>query len=283
MKKLLPILSKIVPIKARIYLFFLYKQGYHLSFSKPNTLSEKIQRRKLILGNFEASLADKYKVRSYVESVVGPDVLIPLVGVYNKLDSDVLSNIPSDAVIKTTHGSGSKHIHFMTDNCNHSEVIHKFELALTDSYVGSFLGETHYDLIERKIIIERKLDFGGESPPDYKFHILRNGSYIDWFLQVDFDRFTNHKRNYYDSKLNLLDLQVIYDNGDFQLPSFDNINKMSEIAIKLNRDMPYSRVDLYLVDNKVYFGEITLTPGSGFEKFSNRFFDEYYGSLWGEF
>ncbi|WP_060983146.1 ATP-grasp fold amidoligase family protein [Vibrio splendidus] len=282
MKKLLFLFSKLIPVKARIYLFFLYKQGYHLNFSSPKTLSEKIQRRKLTLGDFEASLADKYKVRRYVENIAGSDVLIPIVGVYDKLTYGILKTIPSDAVIKTTHGSGEKHIHFMTDDCNYSQVINKFELALKDSYVGSFFGETHYDLIERKVIIERKLDFRGESPPDYKFHILRNRNSTDWFLQVDFDRFSNHKRNYYDSDLNLLDLQVIYDRGDFDIPSLDDINKMAQLAIKLNGTMPYSRVDMYLVDGRVYFGEITLTPGSGFEKFSNRTFDKYYGSLWGE-
>ncbi|AYO21200.1 hypothetical protein D0856_14520 [Vibrio owensii] len=281
MNKILSVCSAFVPLKLRIYLFFLYKQHYRLSFSKPKTLSEKIQKRKLSLGFFEASLADKYKVRKYVENKIGGEFLIPLVGVYNTLNANVLSEIPENSVIKTTHGSGCNHIHFMSKDDDYKKVIEKFELALEESYIGTFFGEIHYDLIERKILIEERLDFNGDSPPDFKFHVLNKQGEFNWFLQVDFDRFIDHKRNYYNSQLQLLDFEVIYNNGDFLLPDQDKIYEMANLAIKLNGDMPYSRVDLYLHEGKIYFGEITLTPGSGFEKFSDKKYDEKYGELWG--
>jgi hypothetical protein len=283
MNKLLSLLSLLLPLKLRIFIFFRYKQGYFVSFRKPKTFSEKIQRRKLHLTQKDSDIADKFKVRQYVEKRIGGQFLIPLVGVYNQLSLQILSSLPNDSVIKTTHGSGLKHIHFLNTDSDHKQVFSQFNKALNEDYRGSFFGESHYDIIERKVIVEKKLEFEGGSPPDFKFHIFRNNGEVNWILQIDFDRFTNHKRNYYDSKFNLLELQVIYESGDFLLPSKKILNEMSMVAIKLNGEYHYSRVDLYLHERKIYFGEITLTPESGFAKFSSKNFDIAFGKLWGEF
>ncbi|WP_432462979.1 ATP-grasp fold amidoligase family protein [Agarivorans sp. QJM3NY_33] len=273
-------LSIVMPLKLRIYIFFLYKHRYPVSFSSPTTWSEKIQCRKLTLGVSDSILADKFEVRKYVEDKVGSHILIPLLGVYDQLTEDDLQSLPCDAVIKTTHGSGAQHIHFLSKGCDFDAVISKFRAALNDSYRGSFFGETHYDMIHRRVIAEKKLDFGGDSPPDFKFHVFKNKETTTWILQVDFDRFTDHKRNYYDTELNLLDLKVIYENGSFDLPEANVIVKMADIAIKLNDTNCYSRVDLYLHEGQIFFGEITLTPGSGFERFSNKSYDVALGKLW---
>ncbi|MCG6280989.1 ATP-grasp fold amidoligase family protein [Vibrio diabolicus] len=283
MNYLLKLISIVLPLKARIYLFFLYKHGYPVSFRTPKTWSEKIQCRKLILNSNDGIFADKFKVREYVEKTVGPDILIPLLGVYDELSLDDLKKLPSDVVLKTTHGSGVKHIHFLSDRCNFADVVEKFRSALNDSYRGWFFGETHYDTIERRVIAEQKLDFEGDSPPDFKFHVFNNEGEVTWVLQVDFDRFTDHKRNFYDSELNLLDLRVIYANGIFDMPAPAIVKDMAHVAVKLNGSRKYSRVDLYLHKDKIYFGEITLTPDSGFGKFSDRSHDIEMGKLWGEF
>lgn len=274
---------QIIPLKIRILIFFRFKQGYFFNFNSPKTFSEKIQLRKLQLSKADAELADKYKVRSYVEKRIGNQYLIPLVGVYDKLSLEVLNHIPENTVIKTNHGSGGSHLHFFSTRSNKPKVLEQFHKALNENYVGSLLGETHYELIDRKIIIEEELDFSGDSPPDYKFHIFRKNNEINWVLQIDFDRFKDHKRNYYDSDLNLLDLEVIYKNGNFELPQKIIIDKMANLAIKLNDKYLYSRIDLYLHNNNIFFGEITLTPGSGFEKFSSKAIDILFGDLWGEF
>jgi hypothetical protein len=267
----------------RIYIFFFLKHRYFLSFNNPTTFSEKIQLRKLSLSQSEADLADKFKVREYVEQIIGKNYLIPLIGVFDELSTDTLTNLPLNSVIKTNHGSGVNHIHFFNENSNINEVLGQFTQSLKEDYKGALLGETHYSLIDRKIIVEELLDFGSDSPPDFKFHIFNNKGAITWFLQVDFDRFINHRRNYYDSDLMLLNLRVIYDNGHFELPNKSKISQMADLAIKLNNQYTYSRIDLYLHADNVFFGEITLTPGSGFERFSSKELDKSFGVLWSDF
>lgn len=137
----------------------------------------------------------------------------------------------------------------------------------------------HYASIPRKIIIEEKIGVVN-LPADFKFHVFENNGHPKWFLQIDNGRYTNHIRNYYDSTLRLLELQVLHPNGEYQLPEACYIEKMSNLALKLADSLSYARVDFYLVKDKIYFGEITLTPGSGFEKFSDKEVDVEWGKYW---
>ena len=270
----------VVPLKLRICLFFLYKQRYFWNPKEPKTFSEKIQCRKFNLTKNMSIYADKYAVRKYVENKIGSEYLIPLLWYSSASDFVDFPDFDEHAVIKTNHGSGVNHIEFLPTKKSKEEVVEKFKSSLSESYVGSVLGETQYDHIPRKVIIEKKLHKNGVVPVDFKFHVFNNGGEPVSFLQVDFDRFHGHKRNYYDHEFNPIDLSVIYPSGDYSLPDETYLLEMRKLAFKLLGDLGYARIDLYLFDEKVYFGEITLTPGSGFEKFSNKFYDEMWGKLW---
>jgi hypothetical protein len=74
----------------------------------------------------------------------------------------------------------------------------------------------------------------------------------------------------------LLELQALHPSGEHELPEACFIHEMSKLAV----DLVYARVDFYLVKDKIYFGEITLTPGSGFEKFSDKVIDNEWLSYW---
>ncbi|MDK1312552.1 ATP-grasp fold amidoligase family protein [Pseudoalteromonas ardens] len=271
---------KLLPLKVRIFIYFYLKHGYFMSWSKPELFSEYIQLRKLRLGKKESVYADKYAVRKYVEEKIGTEYLIPLIGVYEKLGVDDVDTSRDDIVIKTNHGSGSAHLEIFPTDKTAKEISDKFNSALMQDYRGVLLGEVQYKYIDRRVVVEKKIGINGEVPEDFKFHVFRNGGNPIWILQVDFDRFTDHKRNYYDSELNQLDYQVIYKNGNYQLPNSKELNKMAELAIALLGDSEYMRVDLYLVGGQIYFGELTLTPGNGFEAFSSREAEAYWGELY---
>ncbi|MCG7536361.1 ATP-grasp fold amidoligase family protein [Pseudoalteromonas sp. OOF1S-7] len=271
---------KILPLKIRVFLYFFIKHGYFMSWSNPKSFSEYIQLRKLRLGKKESIYADKYAVRKYVEERIGSEYLIPLIGVYEELRPDDIDTSRDDIVVKTNHGSGSGHLEIFPTEKAAEEISNKFNNALKQDYRGVLLGEVQYKEIERRVIVEKKIGVSGSVPEDFKFHVFRNGGDPVWFLQVDFDRFTDHKRNYYDSELNLLDLEVLYAKGDYPLPTSKEVNKMAELAIALLGDSEYMRVDLYLVEGQIYFGELTLTPGSGFEAFSCRKAEVLWGDLY---
>ncbi|PMN93493.1 ATP-grasp fold amidoligase family protein [Enterovibrio norvegicus] len=276
LKKILPIL----PISLRIKLRFVFEHGYWPNLRFPKTFSEKIQARKLELTSNHAIFADKYLVREYVREKIGEKYLVPLLWHCHHTDFKNFPNFDSPAVIKTNHGSGSKHLEFIPTNLTNNELVDKFKIALNEDYIGGIFGESQYSYIERRIVVEKLLSQNNQVPHDFKFHVFKNNGKPIWFLQVDFDRFMDHKRNYYDSELNLINLQVIYRTGDYKLPEGKTLHEMASIAFNLLGDLDYARIDLYYCDNKIFFGEITLTPGSGFERFSDKGFDTLWGSYW---
>jgi len=279
-KKTILLLIRLLPLKIRIFIFFYLRHGYLMSWKDPNTYSELIQIRKLSLGVTHALYADKYKVRNYVTETIGDQYLIPLVGAYDRLTLEILNRFEGENVIKTNHGSGLKHLEFIPSKLTNEEIVEKFNKALMDDYVGGLMGETQYSHIERKIIVERKLASENKAPDDFKFHVFRNGGDIRWFLQVDFGRFEDQCRNMYDSDLNLISGFVALPSGDYKLPAHEYLVEMISVAKKLAEPFDYSRVDLYLSGRRIYFGEITLTPGSGFRRLTEKAMEVEWGRLW---
>ncbi|HGF7517988.1 TPA: ATP-grasp fold amidoligase family protein, partial [Vibrio cholerae] len=243
---------------------------------------EKVQARKLNMKEEFSTLSDKVLVKDYVKNKVGREYIIKTLYVLDSLDDFNFDTLPSSFVIKTNFGSGKRHLEIVKDKTisDINKIKCKFAQAMREPcYKGSLLGESQYDKINRKILIEEYMSdgsLGGIS--DYKFHLFNNGE--DGFLQVDFDRFVCHKRNLYNLDFERLPYDLMYSGGDYQLPNKDSLEEMLYIARKLARDFDYVRVDLYLINNNVYFGELTFTPGNGFEKFSDPYADEYYGKLW---
>ena len=122
--------------------------------------------------------------------------------------------------------------------------------------------EWAYKDIPRRIVIEKLLveDGEGKLPRDYKFYTIHGRCHI---IQLDMDRFIGRKKNVYDRDWNPLDLIIGYPNGD-PAPKPPNFEKMLQLAEELAQDFDQVRVDLYNLDGKIYFGELTHYPGAGF-------------------
>ena len=119
------------------------------------------------------------------------------------------------------------------------------------------------------------VDESGYELKDYKFFCF-NGE--PKFVQIDFDRYSNHRRNVYDINWNLLDLQIKFPKGhDRVFPKPKNYDEMVEISRKLSQGIPHVRIDLYNVNGKIYFGEITFFHGSGMEVFTPLEWDYKFG------
>lgn len=247
-----------------------------LSLSNAKLYTEKLQVRKLNMLDLYSDLSDKYEVRKHVKRLIGEEYLIPLIGVYDSFDEIDFSTLPDSFVIKTNFGSGDGHLEIVKNKAGIDalKLRLKFNRAMTSFYKGSILGETQYDHIPRKIIIEQLI---GNDIEDFKFHIFNNS---DGFLQIDFDRFDKHKRNLYTLDYKKLNFDLMYKGGSYDLPSELDLKRLKELAFILAQGFDYVRVDLYLVEGKIYFGEMTFTPGCGFEAFSSVEVDLNYGQIW---
>ena len=253
--------------------------GYELNETAPKTFSEKLFYRKRY-GNFDAmsKFSDKYNVRSYVEEKIGSQYLIPLLGVYERLKLDDMAMLPNQFVVKTTHGSGKKHIEIVRDKSSHDlkGLVKRMNHALTLDF-GYDRRELWYTKIEKKIVIEEFLLSDEDVPDDYKCHCF--GEH-DMYIGVDRGRFQEHKRSIFDKdwKLTNISLNIFSPLGVCDTPP--NFELMKTLALKLSEPFDYARVDFYNINGVIYFGELTLCPANGMEILEPRKYADLWGDLW---
>lgn len=261
----------------------LYKirQEKALDWGNLKTYTEKMQWAKLFDKDPRKTLcSDKYKVRDWVSERVGSEYLVPLLAVWDSYDDINIDILPNQFVLKTNHGSGDAVI--IRDKkaitlAKKIELRRKIKFSLETDYSCRYC-EMHYKDISPKIIAEEFIDSGSHDLVDYKFLCFDGVPYYCW---VDMDRFTNHTRNVYDLEWNLQTWnQRSYGNYKGVINKPKNFNMMIEIVKELSQGFSHVRVDLYNVDGKIYFGEMTFTNGSGFEEITPLSADLMLGNLW---
>lgn len=268
-------------IPDKIILKYIYREQFNknLNFKNVNTFNEKLQWLKLNdRKDIYTTMVDKYEVKKYVANIIGEKYIIPTLGVYNSFNEIDFEKLPQRFVMKCTHDSGSTIVCKNKKKFNIKEAKKKINKALKNNY---YYGgrEWPYKNVAHRILIEKYIidDRLGELR-DYKFFCF-NGEAK--FFKIDFDRFSNHKANYYDKELNLLEFgeKVCPPdiNKNIMIPK--DIYKMFELAEKLSNGLKFARIDFYYTNEKIYFGEITFYPASGFGKFTPAEWDEKLGKM----
>lgn len=244
--------------------FITYKR--FLNKENPEYFGEKIQWLKLY-GNLEKynDYVDKYKVREFVSNVIGEEYLIPLLGAYDKPEEIDYEKLPNQFVLKLNHGSGYNIIVKEKNKENINNINKKLNKWIKEDYY-KIKKEYQYKNVKKKIVCEKYINDSKGELLDYKFFCF-NGK--PEFVKVDFDRFQNHKVNFYNSNWELLNLQETgWGNNKNKVDKPKNFSEMLEIGRKLSTKFQFVRVDLYNVDGKIYFGELTFTPASGKHSFT---------------
>lgn len=248
-----------------------------LNLKNPQKFTEKIQYIKLYQRNeLRKIMADRTEARKYVSEKIGGQHLIPLIGVYDELTPKIWQSLPNQFVLKANHGCGMLHITRKKNNENYTKIYHRTEKWKSFDYAK--LGrEWAYKGLPRTIIAEQLiLDSTQNIPEDFKFFCFNGRAEL---IQVDFDRFGNQKRNLYDRNFNKINATLLYPNypGDVKKPPhLENAVKLAEtLAVGIN----FVRVDLYLPDKHIYFGELTNYPGAGFVPFKPEEMEYKMGSL----
>lgn len=208
--------------------------------------------------------ADKYTVREYVATRGYVDTLNELYGVYDKVDDIDFDALPNQFVMKMNNASGRNWICKNKSQCDWLERKQQFAEWLKDNEFGWQSGEWQYALIKPRIIIEKYLDSLGESSLiDYKFHCFHGEPYSclvgynrnpeDPHGEVCFDDYDmDWKRTER--------IHPTWHKNRHHIPRPKNYERMIEMARQLSRDFEYVRFDLYEVEGKILFGEMTFTP-----------------------
>ncbi|NLD46827.1 MAG: hypothetical protein GX660_06460 [Clostridiaceae bacterium] len=276
-----PVQNVWVVLLPACYAKYYYKKvtNRKLNLKNPQDYNEKVQWLKIYSDTSSwTMLADKYKVRRYVEECGLEHILVDLYGVWGKAEEIDFSVLPNSFILKTNNGCGTNVLVYdkRTIDENRIKDLLKNWLKVRDSLI-SF--QPHMWNIERKIIAEELLFDGynealSSSIIDYKFFCFHGEPEI---LKVYYDRKnkvggSNFKESKVTKRTQPFDLgwrlrpEIVRDpemiDLAHQIPKPKCLSEMIKICRILSKPFPQVRVDLYEVNNKVYFGELTFTPGA---------------------
>ena len=250
-----------------VKLEYKYITKHSLNLNDPKRYTEKLQ----VLRLFEyprnplvTKCASRDGAREYLKNLGLEKYLIPSLGVFDSFDEIDFKKLPNQFVMKCTHACAFNLIVKNKKELNIKETKKKFEKWLKTDY-GKKTVEKHYSNIEPKILIEEYL---GDSPLEYKIHVFNgkakymyvvsergkdiryNNYYIDWqpFNGAQFNGWKTSEK-------------------EIKAPS--NWNEMVKLAETLGKEFPFVRVDLYNINGKIYFGEMTFTPAKGTLRFDD--------------
>ena len=253
--------------------------GNILDWNNLRTYTEKMQWEKIYDKNpIKTTLTDKYAVREWVEGKIGKDYLIPLIGVWDSFDNIDFDLLPRQFVLKTNHGTGTNLIVKDKYKINMRRAKRMFDDWMKTDYAFTNSLQLHYRDIKRKIIAEKYLETNLGELQDYKFLCFDGKPCFCW---VDLGRYSKHTRTVFDMNWKLQPwTQASYGIANYDIPMPKNFDMMIDIANILSKGFSHVRVDLYNVDGKIYFGEMTFTNGSGLDPIIPKEYDKVLGDYW---
>ena len=269
-------------IQEKNYLIKLGKNclGYKMNLDNPQTLNEKLNYYKLHYNNpLIHDVVDKIKSKEYVKSKGLEEIIIKTIITYDSLDEFKLEDMPKQFVVKNTLDSGGVYVCKDKSNANLESIKRKLTVLEKEISNGrhwacekAYIGQNNVN----KIIVEEVLNTNdGHAPADYKFFCF-NGE--PKFLYVGSEREADVKFDFYDINFNWIDVRQGHRNNVKNRPvKPKNYDKMIEICRILSKDFPHVRVDLYNIDGKIYFGELTFYHDAALVSFDPKSYDLEFG------
>lgn len=272
-------LLSFVPDKLMLKLQYRIQLGKKLNLKDPKRFTEKLQWYKLYYKNpIMVQCVDKFDVRDYVKEKGLNEILIPCYGVFTSVNDIKWEQLPNSFVMKDTLGGGGVSVKIVKNIKNTSidslekcakrwmeKSVHKRDGGREWPY---YHGKNHRIMFE-KMITEPDNPNG---LLDYKFFCFDGKTE---FLYVMGNRKIGDSVcvNIYDRDFNLLPVQRVGDKPLQNIYKPDNYEEMRAIAEQLASDFPHVRVDLYDINNRVYFGELTFYNASGYMQYEPDEFD----------
>lgn len=279
------ILIRIAPLlsdKSFIRLKFRLFKGYWLDLNNPQTFCEKLQWLKLHNKRKDFTMmVDKIDAKKYVSSIIGEEYIIPTLGVYDSFEDIDFDLLPNQFIVKCSHNSSGGVI--CKDKTN-------FDTSIVKKHIEKYINKTYfiqnreypYKNVPHRIIIEKYLTNGTDNElNDYKFYCFNGRAE---YCQLIADRSTKEtidffNRNWDHQEFIGLNAKAVFADKEVKKP--ENYSEMLDVADKIAHKIntPFVRIDLYNANKRIYFGEITFFPLSGFGSFRPKVWDNKLGEL----
>ncbi len=264
-----------IPDKPYLKMVYWIKTGNKLNFKNPTGFNEKLNWIKLYAKDDSyARYVDKIAVRDYVKEKTGEDLSIPLLGVWKNFDDIDFEKLPEKFVLKCSHDSGSVKIITDKSKIDKGELKKFFEGRLRINPFNA-AREFPYKTVVPHIIAEKYMStLSGDELKTYKFLCFGGEPKV---IQVITNQHTDQRFDYFDIDFNPYDFEHICPKSDTPVEKSANFDKMVDICRKLSEGFPFIRVDLYDIDGKIYFSELTFFHDGGFYEFPPEY-EQKFGS-----
>lgn len=277
-------LVRTLPWRHQDRLYFLNTFGRLPNLYHPTCFNEKVLYRKCVHGDYPLyqRLADKVTVRPYVAARIGTAHLIPLL--LDTANPDDLLGLPrwAQTVIKANHGASMVEVvRDEPDAAQRQRIVARCKHWLRTDF-SDMEREIHYHNIPPRILVEQYIGDAQQVPVDYKFHMFRQpDGRFHYVLQVIYGRFDTPKLSMTFFVDNLhTPFHRIRDDGRSPPCAPALLEQALELSKVLANAFDYVRVDWYIQQDQVYFGELTFTPGAGMVTGLDRGLDRMMGDMW---
>lgn len=255
--------------KLNISVVYLVKKKRILNWKHPSSFVEKLLVLRANSYNYDPIVkqcADKYRVREYVSMCGLNSMLNELIASYDCVDDIEYDKLPEKFAIKLNYSAGYNIICTNKEKLNKENVKNKINSWLKDK-PWLWYAELQYKNVKPKILIEKYIEGkDGRFPDDYKFYCFHGEPIAILYMRGR--NSDNFQVGFFDAEWNYLGES----NGPYK--GFDKIDipprprsldQMVKAATILSNRFPFVRVDMYDLEGKALFGELTFSPSGGFD------------------
>lgn len=265
--------------KAYYQLWFRVRMGYKLNLENPQTFNEKLQWLKLNDRKpIYTTMVDKYEAKKFVAERVGEKYVIPTIGVWDSLEDIDFGMLPEQYVLKTTHDSGGVEI------CKDKKT---FDLTAAKEKLGKSLKRNYfwtgrewpYKNVKPRIIAEEYLSFLGTNDlVEFKIFCFNGEPKLILVCKGE-GHGAGRTNDFYDLDFNHIPVRVTNPNAKEKCEKPEEYEELLTLSRALAKDTYQLRVDFYILDHKIYFGELTFFHDSGYCQFNPKEWDKRFGDM----
>lgn len=274
-RKFLFTFARFLPDRFYLEKLFPLIVGYPLDLDNPQTFNEKLQWLKLYDRNPEyTKMVDKYEVKSIVASLIGSQYVIPLYGVWDDFDDIDFDKLPNQFVLKCTHDSGGFVV--CRNKSNFDKITAKKILSkcLSENYYW-LKREWAYKNVKPRIIAEKYMpSLGNIDSVEYKLTVI-NGKVkvITVCSGIPHSDFKLRHNDNFDVQWNRQDWYAYYEPVGGVIGKPSQMDRIVELSEELAKNVPTARIDWYIIDGHIFFGEMTFYTWAGFIEFTPKEWD----------